>query len=294
MLCGKIHADEFTFAPSQVRVKRESLDNMKQGEIGRQSLFAGYLQQSAALGRVADDAIDRNCVAGSVANPAAQQCSLSRSSTSFGHVVRTRLHAIRTRCDDFRMMKTRGPHFRLLSMREGWNTGPVIVRALQTGTGASIALSALALAGCATRSVEVVEHGAPPAVHGPAASGAVNASMAKALAARLGSGSGPGLLEIAYSERPAPVTAYVGRQTPDAAAPGGWVAPPPAPRWWLGRSTVICTLTARAVDANGTETYSVRASVAGRGAACSRGGDLVDAVATRLAPASAARSPEGG
>lgn len=92
------------------------------------------------------------------------------------------------------------------------------------------------------------------------------------------------VLEVVYSERPWRVGAYSG-DTPKTDAPDGWIAAPRPWPWWAPRTTQVCTLAVRVMDGGeGRESYRVRASARGRGAACGKGPGLSKAVAAKLTP----------
>ena len=153
-----------------------------------------------------------------------------------------------------------------------------------------------ALAGCATRGVDVAEQGAAPRLaSGLALAGSAEAGAGAALISKLreqgveaGRADAPLLLEIASGERPWPVGAYSGARAPDD--PSAWLAPPSPRPWWAPKRARVCTLEARVIAAaDGREAYRVRASALGRGEGCGRSEALVAAVAAGLAGSGADR-----
>lgn len=157
--------------------------------------------------------------------------------------------------------------------------------------------SLLALSGCASKSVELVERGVRPNL---AASASVTVAATPDEAAQVGpliqelraaglvaqaQPGAPYLMEVSYSERPVKVGAYSGPPPAMDAAQSGWIAAPRKPGLLPSLRRQICTMAVRIADVGQSGgAYELRAVKKGRGAGC---GDapatLSQAISARLA-----------
>lgn len=152
-------------------------------------------------------------------------------------------------------------------------------------------VGALALSGCASKRIDVAEHGVRPDLAiaslgapatPPTAATPLLEDLAKAGLMADASARPAHVVDLGYSERPLKVGTYSG--PPPTEDENGWIATPQQWRVWRPNQRMVCTLSMRISAATETsEPYEVRASRRGRGTAC--GGaeaDLTAAIVARL------------